>query len=160
MSSPYYIAGLDLGQAADYTALSVAEIEHDPKTRELLYSIRKLERWPLRTPYPKVIADVDALVRNPTLARRTTLVVDATGVGRPVVDALRAARLPVPLIPVLITGGDTTTHDHTSGMWRCPKRDLAGALAVVMQNRRLKVAPELEHAATLLKEMQTFKVTI
>lgn len=160
---PVYLAGLDLGQASDFTALVVAEVHRPaPPTpiAELLYNVRRIQRWPLRTSYTNVIADVGELVKQPALFQRTTLIVDATGVGRPVVDAFRAARIAAPLMPILITGGDTTLYDQPSGYWRVPKRDLVGVLAVLLQNRRLKVAPALEHAQTLLTEMQNFKVKI
>ena len=162
-AQPYYLAGLDLGQAADFTALAIAEVAEVVRPdggRDCHYSVRKLERWPLRTPYPKVIEDVRALLEQSPLAKRTTLVVDATGVGRPVVDAFRAAKLAAPMMAILITGGDSTLYDGTTGFWRVPKRDLVGVLAVVLQTRRFKVAPALEHAHTLLREMQTFKVKI
>ena len=161
-----YVAGLDLGQAADPTALAVAEARFPAflppalTAQHARYDVRKLRRWPLRTPYPDVVAEVAALVAAPPLLRRVVLVVDATGVGRPVVDALRAARLRAPIWPVLITGGDTTLFDAPSGFWRVPKRDLVGVLAVLLQSRRLRVAPALEHAQTLLAEMGTFKVRI
>src|SRR5918993_6113345 len=47
-----YLMGLDLGQASDYSAFSVIE-EHGDE-----YRVRHLERWPLRTPYTQIAADV------------------------------------------------------------------------------------------------------
>ena len=97
------------------------------------------------------------------LAGRTTLIVDATGVGRPVVDAFRAAgfaRPGVALVAILITGGDAVPYDRASGYWRVPKRDLVGILAVLLQTRRLKVAAALPHAPTLLTELQNVRVKI
>ena len=59
---PDYYVGLDLGQAQDYTALSVVERSEkfpvgslpDPSVtpREAHYAVRHLRRWPLGTPYP------------------------------------------------------------------------------------------------------------
>ena len=48
---PWYIVGLDLGQAADYTALCVVErtFEPDPddaRRRVSSYGVRHLRRWP------------------------------------------------------------------------------------------------------------------
>jgi len=87
----HYI-GLDLGQAHDHTAIAV------------------LERLPLGMDYPSMVQRVRTLVQRPELAQSpATLVVDATGVGRPVVDLLRRASLPCRVIPVTITVGDKET---------------------------------------------------
>ena len=71
-------------------------------------SIRHLERLPLGLDYPAMVDRVSDLVSRPELSHCTTLIVDATGVGRPVVDMLRGARLPCRLMPVTITGGAST----------------------------------------------------
>ena len=87
--------GVDLGQAADFTAVAVVELvessgDWDPavyawKKKTALW-LRYLERAPLGTPYPDVAERVAAITRNEKLAGRCQLAVDATGVGRPVVD--------------------------------------------------------------------------
>ena len=69
--------------------------------------LRYLERVPLGTPYPEVVERVAQVTRSAELAGRCHLVVDATGVGRPVVDLLRRARLGCVVMPVMITGGET-----------------------------------------------------
>ena len=75
-----FVVGVDLGQVSDPTAIAVAEpVEPD-------IHIRHLERQPLGTPYPRVAARLGRLVR--ALPGDADLVVDATGVGRPVVDML------------------------------------------------------------------------
>jgi hypothetical protein len=54
--------------------------------------LRHLERYELGTPYPQVIEHVSRLlVRHPIRGHldHTRLLVDATGVGRPVVDSFR-----------------------------------------------------------------------
>ncbi len=65
---------------------------------------------------------------------------DGTGVGRPVVDLLRRARLEAILMPVTITGGQTETTDQ--GFYRVPKRDLIVGLQVVLQRGGLQIAAE------------------
>src|SRR5690349_18518770 len=101
--------GLDLGQTTDYSALAIVRRETakdrdpyayslsnpypdeagDPEARPE-YLVGHLHRWPLRTPYPQIAADTARLVLHATAIRpraeRIALVVDATGVGRPVVD--------------------------------------------------------------------------
>jgi hypothetical protein len=73
---------------------------------------------------------VGEIVRHPMLDGRCRLVGDATGVGAPVVDLLKAARLPCSLTPVTITSGDRA---HSQGEhWHVPKRDLLTNLLVLM----------------------------
>jgi hypothetical protein len=41
-----------------------------------------------------------------------------------------------------------------------PKKELVGVLQVMLQARRIKVAPTLPEAATLVRELTTFQVKI
>jgi hypothetical protein len=119
------------------------------------YHVRHLERYPLGTLYPVIVTKIADLLQMPVL-RGAKLVVDGTGVGRPVVDMFRAAGLKP--IAVLITGGDKVNHE--GGYWRVPKRDLVGAVQVPLQDKRLKFAENLPLASTLIQEMLNFKVKI
>ena len=164
------ILGLDLGQSRDYTALSVTEVRTDFARRTTLYLTRTLDRWqPPR--YQQVVDRVAAmvpkltvgvLVDSPngtgiTLMRpRVTLVLDRTGVGRAVGDMFAEASLPVDLQLVTITSGSEVNRDPDGG-WKVPKKDLVADVAVAMQNGRFEVVEQLEHAATLRREMQNFR---
>jgi hypothetical protein len=159
-SSPVnFIAGLDLGQAVNYTALAIAEVSesHESGRRRKEYTFRHLQRWQLGTSYTQIVEDLGDLLCQ--LDPAPCLVVDGTGCGRPVVDMIRRARLPVAkLAPVLITGGANT--GFTEGYWHTPKRDLAGAVVTAFEGRRLHIVPKLREAATLTRELQTFTVKI
>jgi hypothetical protein len=126
--------------------------------------LRHLERYDLGTSYPEVINQViGVLTRNPIRAhlKRTTLLVDATGVGKPVVDSFRERD--VYPISVLIHGGDRVTHDIGGPKditLRVPKRDLVGAVQTLLQNRRLKIAERLVLAPVLRKELLNFRVKV
>lgn len=143
-----YHVGLDLGQAADFTAIAVAEWTPGA------LNVRHLQRFQLGTVYPVIVDEVAGLMSR--LPEYPELAVDATGVGRPVVDLITARGLRP--YAVTITGGDTATHDGLN--WRIPKRDLVGAVAVALQTGRLKIASGLPDAATLTRELLNFKVTI
>ena len=57
------------------------------------HRVRHAERLPLQMPYPEQVAYVGSLLRSPELpAKDTELVVDMTGVGRPVFEMFEAAR--------------------------------------------------------------------
>jgi hypothetical protein len=169
-----FTVGLDLGQSQDYTALTVLEtipqsaieevvrVEGNMTYRKMAkvekpthYHCRHLERYELGTLYPAIVSKVTTLMQTPAL-RGAKLVVDGTGVGRPVVDMFRAAGLKP--VAVLITGGDVVNHE--GGYWRVPKRDLVGAVQVPLQDKRLKFAENLPLASTLIQEMLNFKVKI
>jgi hypothetical protein len=159
-----FVLGLDLGQAADPSALCVLEVteragvgaEAHPST-ERHFGGRLLRRWSLGTSYPAIVADVASLVDKPLL-RGGALVVDATGVGRPCVDLFREAGLPVALVPVVITAGHREHFEH--GFFYVAKVVLVSALQVALQQRRLKFAAGLPEVPALLKELQDYRVTI
>jgi hypothetical protein len=151
-----YLVGLDLGQINDYTAVCVVE-KRAPVGAETSYDVRHLERMPLGTPYPAVVARVTDLMRTPPLDRQGSLIVDATGVGRAVVDLFAAAQLYY--TAVTITGGNEAIKT-AGGEWHVPKRDVVGAAQVLLQTKRLRFAESLPELPTLLRELQDFKVKI
>jgi hypothetical protein len=87
------------------------------------------------------------------------LAVDATGVGRPVCDLFRDARMPGRLVPITITGGLSVTGDGRGGV-HVPKKDLVACAQVLLQTRRLRVARELALADVLVQELENFRVRI
>jgi hypothetical protein len=126
--------------------------------------LRHLERYELGTPYPEVIQRVFGLLTRPPIRHhldRSRLIVDATGVGRPVVDSFRAQG--VYPIGITIHGGDTVTGEAPAPdvlNFRVPKRDLVGATQTLLQNRRLRIAAGLPLADVLRKELLNFRVRI
>jgi hypothetical protein len=149
-----FAVGLDLGQANDFTALSVLE-RIASNQREVLYHVRHLERV-RDVPYPSIVSKTTEIMRSPALAGRATLVIDQTGCGRPVFDMFKVARLKP--IGVQIHGGDSTAHEGDT--WRVPKRDLVGSLQVLFQSSRLKISTKLPLASVLQAELLNFKVKI
>src|SRR4051812_16499700 len=156
MSRPYLV-GLDLGQANDYTAVAVCEVIPGLHgQRDATLHVKHLERM-LHVPYPEQVARVGQLLDSPILRHRADLIIDATGVGRPVVDMFRqAGRM---FKGVTITAGDAESRGD-DGLYRVPKRNLVGALQVLLQSGRLKIAEGLELAETLKAELLNFKVKI
>lgn len=180
MNAPHrsLFLGLDLGQSRDYSALVVIErVTPPPVEMEIVrprhlwregmpiappqilqrpeYHVRNLHRFPLGTPYPQIVADVKAGRQTPLFAG-APLVVDATGVGRPVVDMFRVAGLEP--IPITIVSGATVSK--VDGYWHVPKRDLVSSVAVQLQNERLKFAEALPMTRVLTEELLAFKVKI
>jgi hypothetical protein len=173
MTFPWFTVGVDVGQRNDWTAIAIIERVHNvpawsprdppqnigPQSPTAQLHVRALERIPLGTPYPAIVQRVSWLVSQLELAE-PQLVVDATGVGRPVVDLFRQGHHKI--VGVTITGGDATSNERVRGGedWRVPKRDLVSALAVLLDAGRLKIANALPHARTLVDELLAFQTRI
>ena len=106
--------------------------------------VRHLERMALGTPYTAVIGAVVEVARHPALREDCRLVVDATGVGMPVVDMLRAARPGCEMTPVLITGGQGERFDGR--VWHVPKVDLLARLQGLLEQKRLRIARRMRES--------------
>jgi hypothetical protein len=159
--------GLDLGQAKDYSALAIIECvrtitDGGAKDEVTQLNCIHLQRWQLRTSYPAIVADVVKMINNldPFLypKAKTTLAIDATGVGAPVVDLFKREQIQAELKPIQIVGGANVSSEF--GMTRVPKRDLVSVVQVALQNRTLKIASQLPEADTLARELQNFTVKI
>lgn len=152
--SPKFYAGLDIGQMADPSALAILEREIlDTGTRvEGRFLLRYLERIPLMTPYPTMVDGVQT--RLIALKDPCTLIVDATGVGRPVLDLFRALHM-LP-IGVTITTGERVSSERFDE-WHVPKRLLIMGMQVAMQQGRLRVAASLAEGPTFVRELQQFQ---
>jgi hypothetical protein len=161
--------GLDLGQAVDFTALSIIERLRPvhPRTFETVYGEDKfncvhLQRWALRTSYAAIVSDVVKMINGlgieQTKHHSPDLAIDATGVGAPVVDLFKKETINASLSPIQIVGGAQVSKDN--GVTRVPKRDLVSVVQVALQNRTLKVAASLPEANTLVRELENFQVKI
>lgn len=172
---PDYLLGLDLGQSSDPTALAVVKrsllidsngLPARNHCRDLLYEYVcvHLVQFRLGTSYPEIVADVAVLASNPRLQPKPRLAIDATGVGRPVVDMFLNQPMPVQIVPVTITAGDSLRHSRWNrsdaiGHW-VPKHELISAVQAALQSQRFKVVPSLQFADTLRRELIDFRVTV
>lgn len=127
-----------------------------PTQLPAVFHCRHLERLPLGTNYLRVVEYGFSLMNRPPLKGATTLAVDATGVGAPVMDLFRHWGLQPH--GILIHGGDSVTQ--TGRDFRCPKRDLIACVQTLLQQRRLKFAAGLAHAETLAAELAGYTVAL
>jgi hypothetical protein len=154
-----FYVGLDLGQAADYTALAVLEAVNAEGAGARELHLRHLERYPLRTPYTQIADRVALLMEklrtySAPFGADASLLVDNTGVGRAVTDVLRDKGLYFKR--VTLTGGSQVLRGHT-GEYRVPKADVVDSLVVPFQTGALKVAAGLELWPTLRTELLNFR---
>jgi hypothetical protein len=150
-----HVLGLDLGQAQDFTAVVVVERQWHEEADKRQLHIRHLHRFPLGVSYPAMVEELTAMAQRSPLDK-AEIVVDATGVGKPVVDMFRCGPLSGRIVPVLITAGHEVTKAE-DGTWHLPKKELVGVLQVLFGAQRLHVAPGLKHGEALKKELLAFK---
>ncbi len=154
-----WLVGLDLGQAVDFTAMVILSRTQKKEGRETVheYDCPSIHRWPLGTTYPAIVEDLK--VKLAKLPDKPTLIVDGTGCGRPVVDMIERASLPIAhLVPTLITSG--ALAGWSEGYRTVPKRDLVGAVMAIMHREQLHIAKELPETQTLVKELRAFTAKI
>lgn len=164
-----WAVGVDIGQARDPTAVVIVErvtgvharanarhyIGPIPRYRPT-YRVRHLERLPLGTPYPaQVRAVMDRLDRPPLDQLRPRILLDYTGVGRPVFDMFRQAGLKRGEA-ITITGGRDTTE--TEFGFSVPKVTLVSRLQALLHSGDLRIPRALPDASVLTRELQEFRV--
>jgi hypothetical protein len=128
------------------------DFANDGAHSEPLYHVLHLARFELGTRYPDIVAQVAALMQTRRLRDATRLVLDRTGVGAPVADMFLHAGLRP--IPINITGGQ---RPSVSGQVRnVPRQYFISGLQILLQTGRLRIAPALEFAPVLERELINF----
>jgi hypothetical protein len=158
---PGYFAGLDVGQAGEFTALAVVERTEVPGCdgngrRRFCHAVRHLRRFAGGTPYSEIVGEVAGMFAREPL-KGEMLVVDVTAVGEPVMNLLYGAKMDAGIVAVSITAGQYAGADDRGG-WLVPRMELASTMQVLLQARRLKVAEELPDAPLLVQELTNFKM--
>jgi len=158
------VVGLDLGQSQDFSALAMLEWAPPPPAVRAapVYDLRTLHRWPLGTPYTEIARSLADYLAAAAM-RKPVLVVDETGVGRPVVEMvlreLLARKAAFGLTAVTITAGHAPTLAGP-GVWHVPKKTLVASVQVLLQTRRLRVPRGLPLSETLVRELESFRVKV
>ena len=166
-----FALGLDLGQQIDPTAIAIVErIVEAKRPREIgsdlleraappRYECRWLMRMPLQTSYPDVVSFVGNRLSLPPLRQNCRLVIDATGVGRPIVDLF--ARAGLRPIGVTITAGDSEHRDPDGSQnYRVAKIVLVSRLQALLHSGALAIARSLPEQPALVSELQNFRASI
>jgi hypothetical protein len=161
-----WILSMDVGQSIDPSA--VCALEHrvtgngkftaDETNRVIReqrvesFHVRHLERLPLGTPYPTQIQHVANLLGREPLTD-ATLVIDFTGVGRPVFDMFDRAGLRPH--GVLITAGNEVSQ-QSARIFHVPKQHLISQLEARLHSGELKIAANIADAGALAEELKDF----
>lgn len=167
-----FFISADLAQVNDFTAITVIEriAQFKDRTCDIPHTdsfarcpkefhMRHIERPERGTTYPKIVERIKELYESRQLAyHKKAVVIDITGVGRPVWDMMQNSGFRHKMNGILITGGSAVTQDN--GVYHVPKRDLISCLQVAFQNGTLKIANGLPGADDLVRELINFKVKI
>jgi hypothetical protein len=145
-----YIVGCDPGQSVDPTAIAVIKATADRR-----FLCGHLERLPLNTPYPAIAIRVKELIA--AFGPRTSVVLDLTGVGRPVNDLFLDRGIKA--VCVTITAG----HDEVEtdqGYFSVPKLTLISRVQSLLHDGRLQIQKDLPETPALVAELQDFRATV
>jgi hypothetical protein len=120
--------------------------------------VRHLERLPLGMSYPAQVAVAQDLLARPPLCgdastRPAELVIDETGVGRPVADLFNAAGSKP--IQITITAGLETTAQGLR-RWHVAKTALISTLDARLHTGELRFAAALSEAPAMRDELLNF----
>jgi hypothetical protein len=178
--------GIDVGQQADPTAIAVTELQWRgaPQVGKAApkvwghHVVRHLERLDLGTPYDKIVERLVAIVTS--VHERVTEInriggytlgdkeyadmlvyLDATGVGKPVADLMKAAGVPV--MPVYFTHGDRRNllrNEMTRQQYvHLGKAYLVSRLQVLLQYNRIHL-PRTQEAVVLARELRDYEIKV
>jgi hypothetical protein len=117
-----------------------------------MFQVGYLERLPLETTHPAVVGHVRRVLEK--LPEKTEIVIDHTGVGRPVFDMFLAAGLSP--IGVVITAGTAETHDNR--VYGVPKLTLISRVQAMLHQGTQKILRDLPEAEALVRELQDYRV--
>jgi hypothetical protein len=162
---PHFIIAASLGTSAQPTAIAVLEQEVLKNRNRVAETgalrLRHLERLPLDVNYPKTAAWISKLLETKEIKDEekcggTDVLLDLTGSGRAIVELFERAEINP--IEVRIVGAGVTEEKVKNGPWRIPKVELIGALRVLYEAGRLKMAKDLDLVPTLLEEFRAVKM--
>jgi len=158
---------VDLGTVRDPTAITIISREmvaldnvstrretreNERHTFQSMYRVRYMDRLPLGMDYPEQIERVRGMMAHKDLVGKAELIIDATGVGLPVLHMMNERGLSP--VGIWITAGNKTSRRPDG--FNVPKRTLVSTLNLIFQSRRLKIPYGLKQRAAFMKELEGF----
>ncbi|MFZ5781747.1 MAG: hypothetical protein ACOY4R_16270 [Pseudomonadota bacterium] len=119
------------------------------------FDVRHLARLPLGLSYVDQVAEVRRLLGRPPLRGNAELVIDETGVGRPVGDLFEDAGLSP--TRVTITAGENQSGFTTGRRWHVAKSLLISHLDSRLHTGELRFAATLTEAGAMQEELKDFR---
>ena len=164
-----WIAGVDLGQRQDYTAISAIEHTRTPldewvhdkrsgrlrQQAEQRYAVRGLQRFPLNLDYIEQARRLRQLLIGPPLREQADLVMDDTGVGGPVGDLVAAHGQLRPVRVTITAGAEVTRLAYRK--YAVPKIELISQLDARLNAGELIFADGLALEEVAADELANFQ---
>lgn len=168
-----YFIGFDLGKDRDHSAIAVmafSRIDDGPfdrvyfrqPTRPVL-DLVMLNRIPLGTPYLDIVkrlrATVTRLLTSQSWGQRSPrvhVVVDSAGPGQVMLELIRAERLEILLVPVVLTGGAEPGRTPT-GKHSVPRRELVSNARLLLECEVIRIAGGLTFGPALEREFAAIR---
>jgi hypothetical protein len=161
MNSLY--VGVDIGRSADPTAIVVemvyrpSDVTQPNSWLPLRHRILWIQRVPLGRPWQEIVEAIAVTAEGAAALGPTMIAVDATGLGNPVVEMLRA-RCRVSLRAITLTGGTKVVQEGYE--MSVPKRDVVTTLECVVQSRRHECVPDCPSQQDLITELKSFNYSL
>ncbi len=172
-ASPPVFIGADIGQKRDPTAVAVVEAfkgRANGAWPVYTFETRYLERLPLNTDYPsvadRIVEIAEGIQKRPrpihVKAPKITIIVDATGVGAPVVDLLRQRLIgtTIKLTEATFTHGDRLNGRTGLSKMSVGKAYLVSRMQALFQTRRVRLPKGHPEAAALTDELLNYEIKI
>lgn len=161
MTEYFSYLGMDVGGSVDYTALCVwtkqAIHDLDEHKTEEKNEVVHLERLSRDMSYPDQIERALEVFGHRGLRGTKRFIMDATGIGRPLVDLLVEKNIRP--ISIIFTGGHVT-NEEPNLMFTVPKIDIINAGILAVELELVHVSNELPDAITLKNEMRDYQLKI
>lgn len=171
----YLIIGLDIGQKVDRTVLTllekIQEYGHDPfqgknAVGKPYYKLAYMERFPLDVPTPQQVDRVkrtyNQVIRhyNKDLPAgkselKPTIVIDLGNIGRAHFDEYHQSGMDVYGINYLGDGAKSSSSPD-GRVFGVSKKDLASALAILLENDRLQIPDDIPDRKAIIQELSRF----
>lgn len=176
-----YVVSIDIAKRRDFTAIQIYrdtpelirgdKAAHAPDRQfhyqDLVYQFKGQDMR-----YQDLAMHVVRLLSDKKVNNNNDLIVDGTGVGVAVVDIFRERGLNP--IPIVATSGGTArpvyadignifgTGEQLKGMqtvseWHVPKVEMVQAGQVAMEQRLVRIAPNVNHLDDFREQLQGFK---
>lgn len=159
MRNGHHLISVSLGGTVGPTGLAVIEPRSEywhPKGNESEldwtnhYTVFWLERFDPGRPSSAIAARVRAIAADQQLGHGYDVLVDITKTGSTAVRSLEDLGVRY-VTPIETTNADAAAYHN--GTERVPFRDVIGAAHVALQDDRLRAAPDLDLAATVLRDL-------
>ena len=163
MSQRRFLLGCDLAKTLDFTSFAIIEMEMCLGTGNFVYHLRALDR--IRgVDYPKItnliISAIERLEAESNTEDGPHLCLDASGLGAPIRDYLRASGTftdAKEIYPVVFTGGESKRYDRETGNYNISKTLIISNFLSLQQHGRFDYAPDLPALPLLMQEIDSYK---